>query len=112
MNQLSSNLSDVDKQVEFLCEQLSASVKQVTEFVNVFVYEEITLSTSNKASEIEISLNAARQAINASQELISELADEYNRWQFQVFIDILKSNCFTSLYLLLSPLFVLDSLSN
>jgi len=44
MNQLSSNLSDVDKQVEFLREQLSASVKQVTEFLNVFVYEEITLS--------------------------------------------------------------------
>lgn len=40
----------------------------------------------NKASEIEINLNAARQAINASQELISELADEYNRWQFQVII--------------------------
>lgn len=34
MNQLLNNLSDVDRQVEFLREQLSASVKQVKSFKN------------------------------------------------------------------------------
>lgn len=64
MVRLSTGLDDVDKEVAFLREQLAMSTRQ--------------------ASEIEIGLNKARQALSASENLISELAGEYDRWRLQV----------------------------
>lgn len=64
MSRLSSGLDDVDKQVAALREQLAVSTRQ--------------------ASEIEIGLNKARQTLSASQSLVLELADEYDRWRSQV----------------------------
>ena len=63
MIQLSTGLSNVDKQVAVLREQLSDSTRQ--------------------ASEIEVGLKKARQTLNASESLVLELAGEYDRWRFQ-----------------------------
>lgn len=64
MIRLSTGLNDVDHQVALLREQLSISTREV--------------------SEIEIGLNKARQTLSASQDLVLELADEYDRWRNQV----------------------------
>lgn len=64
MARLSNGLSDVDKQVIQLREELSVSTRQAT--------------------ETQIGLDSARKTLHASQTLILELADEYNRWRTQV----------------------------
>lgn len=71
MNRLATGLDDVDKQVALLRDQLSVSTRE--------------------ASEIEIGLKKARQTLSVSQNLVLELADEYDRWRLQVeFITIKK----------------------
>lgn len=65
MTRLATGLDDVDQQVAVLREQLSVSTRE--------------------ASEIEIGLNKARQTLSVSQSLVSELADEYDRWRLQVY---------------------------
>lgn len=64
MARLANGLDDVDKQVSLLREQLAVSTRE--------------------ASEIEIGLNKARQTLSVSQNLVHELADEYERWKLQV----------------------------
>lgn len=64
MNRLATGLDDVDKQVALLRDQLSVSTRE--------------------ASEIEIGLKKARQTLSVSQNLVLELADEYDRWRLQV----------------------------
>ncbi len=64
MTRLATGLDDVDKQVAVLREQLSVSTRE--------------------ASEIEIGLNKARRTLSVSQNLVLELADEYDRWRLQV----------------------------
>lgn len=70
MNRLATGLDDVDKQVALLRDQLSVSTRE--------------------ASEIEIGLKKARQTLSVSQNLVLELADEYDRWRLQVEFIILK----------------------
>jgi hypothetical protein len=64
MTRLATGLDDVDKQVAILRDQLSASTRE--------------------ASEIEIGLEKARETLSVSQNLVLELADEYDRWRLQV----------------------------
>ena len=64
MTRLATGLDDVDKQVSVLREQLAASTRE--------------------ASEIEIGLDKARQTLGVSQNLVHELAGEYDRWKLQV----------------------------
>ena len=64
MAELSTGLDDVDKQVALLREQMTVSTRE--------------------ASEIEIGLSQARQTLNASQNLVAGLEDEFQRWQKQV----------------------------
>ncbi|KAI9564905.1 hypothetical protein GHT06_008646 [Daphnia sinensis] len=64
MNRLATGLNDVDKQVALLRDQLSVSTRE--------------------ASEIEIGLKKARQTLSVSQNLVLELADEYDRWRLQL----------------------------
>lgn len=64
MSRLATGLDDVDKQVAVLREQLAVSTRE--------------------GSEIEIGLNKARQTLSVSQNLVLELADEYDRWRLQV----------------------------
>ena len=66
MTRLATGLDDVDKQVAILRDQLSASTRE--------------------ASEIEIGLKKARETLGVSQNLVLELADEYDRWRLQVII--------------------------
>ncbi len=72
MIRLSTGLNDVDQQVALLREQLSISTREV--------------------SEIEIGLNKARQTLSASQDLVLELADEYDRWRNQVCWILIPTN--------------------
>jgi hypothetical protein len=66
MTRLATGLDDVDKQVAILRDQLSASTRE--------------------ASEIEIGLKKARETLSVSQNLVMELADEYDRWRLQVIL--------------------------
>lgn len=65
MSQLSTGLDNVDKQVAVLREQLAESTRE--------------------ASQIEIGMHKARQTLSVSQNLVTELDDEYKRWRIQVF---------------------------
>nr|CAD7594423.1 unnamed protein product [Timema genevievae] len=62
--QLSSGLSDVDRTVAKLKDQLNTYTRE--------------------AAEIEIHLNRAQETINAAEGLVEKLNDEYNRWKTQV----------------------------
>lgn len=88
MVRLANGLDDVDKQVSLLREQLAVSTRE--------------------GSEIEIGLNKARQTLSVSQNLVHELADEYERWKLQVLylirVRIRLSRIFNS------SSFILDSL--
>ena len=64
MSQLSTGLDTVDKQVALLREQLAESTRE--------------------ASQIEIGMHKAQKALAVSQDLVSELDDEYKRWRIQV----------------------------
>lgn len=72
MTRLATGLDDVDKQVAILRDQLSASTRE--------------------ASEIEIGLKKARGALSVSQNLVLELADEYDRWRLQVIFLFAEEN--------------------
>ncbi len=95
MTRLATGLDDVDKQVAILRDQLSASTRE--------------------ASEIEIGLKKARETLGISQNLVLELADEYDRWRLQVIILFDKEEdvesralllSFQLLYLIILPLFI------
>ncbi|CAH0554582.1 unnamed protein product [Brassicogethes aeneus] len=62
--ELSSGLSDVDAAVVKLKEKLSAYTKE--------------------AAEIEIDLNRAKETLNAAEDLVNKLNDEYERWKIQL----------------------------
>nr|CAD7413402.1 unnamed protein product [Timema cristinae] len=64
IGQLSSGLSDVDRTVAKLKDQLNTYTRE--------------------AAEIEIHLNRAQETINAAEGLVEKLNDEYNRWKTQV----------------------------
>nr|CAD7430089.1 unnamed protein product [Timema monikensis] len=63
IGQLSSGLSDVDRTVAKLKDQLNTYTRE--------------------AAEIEIHLNRAQETINAAEGLVEKLNDEYNRWKTQ-----------------------------
>jgi len=64
IGQLSAGLTDVDKAVAELKEQLSRYTKE--------------------AAELQIHLARAQETISAAEGLVSKLDDEYQRWQDQV----------------------------
>ena len=85
MTRLATGLDDVDKQVAVLREQLSVSTRE--------------------ASEIEIGLDKARQTLSVSQNLVHELADEYDRWRLQVNMMLWNCLCGTQSFRFFMALF-------
>lgn len=64
IGKLSSGLTDVDKTVSELKNQLNTYTKE--------------------AAEIEIHLNKAQETISAAEGLVGKLNDEFERWKKQV----------------------------